>query len=176
MEFKQKKCKNCQKDFKQYTSLQNACSPKCVLELKERKKADQKPKETALDRKLLIMKAQTVFNAYIRERDKNEPCICCGEKLGQNCHAGHFFSVGGHSNVRFNEDNAHAQKASCNTTHRAGMLGDYSERLEKKIGSAHFEVLRAQAYEPKKWETKELEGIIKEFSQKLKDLQTEKGK
>lgn len=174
MEFKAKKCKNCGKDFKQFNSLQNACSPKCASELKEKKKANQPPNKTAMDRKLLVMKAQTAFNAYIRERDKKETCICCGKNLGQNYHCGHFYSVGGHSSVRFDEDNAHAQKADCNTTHRAGMLGDYSERLEQKIGAAQFEVLRAKAYEPKKWEIKDLERIISEYSQKLKDLQTKK--
>ena len=172
MEFKQKKCKNCEKIFKQFNSLQNVCSPKCASEQKAKKEASKKPKEEPKDRKVLMLKAQSVFNAYIRERDKKELCICCGRLLGQNYHAGHFFSAGGHSNVRFDEDNVNAQRAECNTTHRAGMLGDYSERLEQKIGAAQFEVLRANAYEPKKWEIKDLERIISEYSQKLKDLQT----
>jgi hypothetical protein len=174
MESKLKKCKNknCGKEFKQFNSLQNVCGAKCSKELKEQKKANQKPKEPVTDRKILILKAQTVFNAYIRERDKGQPCICCGRPLGKNYHCGHFYSSGGHSNVRFNEDNANGQRADCNTTHRAGMLSDYGQRLEEKIGVAAFEVLRAEAYEPKKWEVKELEAIIKEYSFKLKELQS----
>ena len=173
MESRIRKCKKCGREFKQFNSLQNVCGAKCAKELKDEKKAAKKDTPKT-DRQILILKAQAAFNAFIRERDKGQPCICCGKPLGVNYHCGHFYSSGGHSNVRFNEDNAHGQRAECNTTHRAGMLGEYSERLEKKIGAAAFEVLRADAYEPKKWEVRELEGIIKEYKQKLKELQEER--
>jgi hypothetical protein len=42
MEFKTKKCKNCEKPFKQFNSLQNVCSPRCASEQKARKEKEEK--------------------------------------------------------------------------------------------------------------------------------------
>lgn len=171
MEAKKKKCKECGEMFKQFNSLVNVCGIECKkAQDKKKKEKREKEERPEKNRKLLILKAQRSFNAYIRERDKKEPCICCGKPLGINYHAGHFFSVGGHSNVRFNEDNAHGQRADCNTTHRAGFLDEYAEGLEERIGAAALEVLRVAAYEPKKWSVQELERIEKEYKQKLKEL------
>lgn len=192
MEAKQKKCKECGELFKQFNSLVNVCGIECKKAQDEKKREEKQRRAGKIldgvikyggeavkkveelkkgsDRKLMLLKAQSAFNAYIRERDKKEPCICCGKPLGINYHAGHFFSVGGHSNVRFNEDNAHGQRADCNTTHRAGFLDEYAEGLEERIGAAALEVLRAAAYEPKKWTVQELEKIEKEYKEKLKQL------
>lgn len=171
MEARERKCKECGKQFKQFNSLINVCSPLCKKAQDEKKKSKKvKGRDQENDRKLLILKAQSAFNAYIRERDKKKPCICCGKPLGVNYHAGHFFSVGGHSNVRFNEDNAHGQRAECNTMHRAGFLEEYGEGLERRIGAAALEVLRSEAYEPKKWTVQELEKIEREYKAKLKEI------
>ena len=51
----------------------------------------------------LKLKAQKVFNAYIRKRDEGLPCISCG--TGQPQHAGHYFSAGHNSKLRFEERN-----------------------------------------------------------------------
>jgi hypothetical protein len=45
--------------------------------------------------------------------------------------------------------------------------------LELRIGKVEFEILRAEAYDPKKWEIEELDQIIKEYKQKLKELRDE---
>ena len=69
----------------------------------------------------LTKKAQEVFNKWIRERDKDLGCISCG---GSVDHAGHYFSVGQHSALRFHEDNVHGQCIGCNNF-KHGNLAHY---------------------------------------------------
>lgn len=177
MEIKQKpkKCKNvnCGRIFKPYNSLQKYCGYECANEgEKVRQNARESKKKATGDsiRKSLIELAKLTFNSYIRERDKKEPCICCGKPLGSDYHAGHYYSGGGHAAVLFDEDNVHAQRADCNTGHRAKMLEEYGVRLEAKIGAEMFEWLRAKAYETKRWEVEELQSIIREYKEKRKQL------
>lgn len=175
MEVKQKKCRNpnCEKLFKPFTTTQKFCSAECTREgkkVQENARESKKKDKSEANRKMLFEIARMTFNAYIRERDKRKPCICCGNPLGDSYHAGHFFSGGGHAAVIFDEDNVHAQRADCNTGHRAGMLADYSIMLLGRIGVTNFELLKSKAYETKKWEVSELQLIIREYKQKLKDL------
>lgn len=177
MEIKFRKCQNveCGTLYQSANSLQKCCSAPCE---RKRLKAKQKQKESRTterkrsDRLILMDLAKITFNAFIRERDKKEPCICCGKPLGNDYHAGHCFSGGGHAAVMFDEDNVNAQRASCNTGHAANMLTNYCVRLEEKIGKDAFELLRAKAYEVKKWEVPELQSIIREYKQKLKQLKS----
>ena len=47
----------------------------------------------------LKKECQVVFNAFIRERDKDLPCISCGRKLGLQ--AGHYYPTQGYDGLRF---------------------------------------------------------------------------
>jgi hypothetical protein len=63
--------------------------------------------------------AQQAFNAYIRARDADLPCISCGETNPPDLHGGqwdcgHFKTVGANPELRFEERNAHKQCKSCN--------------------------------------------------------------
>ena len=80
----------------------------------------------------LKKKAIEVFNAWIRERDKEKPCISCG--MARVEQAGHFYSAGHHNALRFNEDNVHGQCVRCNY-YLSGNLNRYRVNLEKKIGA-----------------------------------------
>ena len=86
----------------------------------------------------LKKKAITLFNASIRERDKDLPCISCG-KYNQ-LQAGHFYSAGHHELLRFEEDNVHGQCVKCNYF-LSGNLIKYREGLIKKIGIERVERL-----------------------------------
>ena len=172
-EIKKKGCKVCGKLFKPFKTTDSVCSVQCATELKKAKEKTKETKKQAVEvvsRKMLFDLARMKFNEYIRLRDSKEPCICCGKRLKAGYHAGHFFSGGGHSMVIFNEDNVHAQNADCNTGHRAGMIEDYAVNLEKRIGAHRFELLRAEAYDPKKWDIQSLQSIIREYKQKIKEL------
>jgi hypothetical protein len=58
----------------------------------------------------LLKKTQDVFNAYIRARDRDKGCISCGAEVQE---AGHYFSQGHHSALRFNEINTSGQCTCC---------------------------------------------------------------
>lgn len=79
----------------------------------------------------LKTKAQKSFNSYIRKRDEGQACISCGSRSPS--HAGHFYSAGHYSALRFNEYNCHLQCVRCNYF-LSGNLNQYRINLEKKIG------------------------------------------
>ena len=82
--------------------------------------------------------AVTHFNKFIRNRDKGEACISCGNYT--TLQAGHFFSAGQHPSVKFNEDNCHGQCVHCNY-YKHGNLINYRHNLIEKIGEDRFEKL-----------------------------------
>lgn len=86
----------------------------------------------------LKVRAQTVFNAWVRRRDEGECCISCGEF--KTLEAGHYYSAGHHNNLRFTEDNVHGQCNRCNWRLH-GNLTQYRFGLIKKIGIERVEQL-----------------------------------
>lgn len=78
----------------------------------------------------LKKKAQIKFNAWIRKRDQDKPCISCGARPEQ---AGHFYSAGHYDALRFNEDNTNGQCLRCNY-YLSGNLNAYRINLAKRIG------------------------------------------
>ena len=123
----------------------------------------------------LIKEAQREFNAYIRARDKNQPCICCGRPLGDGdvggaFDAGHYRSTGSASHLRFNEHNCHAQRKQCNR-YGAGRAVDYRIGLVSRIGLAAVETLEA-SNAPHKWTREELIQIRDTYRAKLKALKS----
>lgn len=74
------------------------------------------------------------FNPYIRERDKNEPCISCKTTKDVQYHAGHYMAAGNYSFLRFNEDNVHKQCGKNCNKELHGNLHEYRINLIKKIG------------------------------------------
>ena len=79
----------------------------------------------------LKLKAQNVFNAYIRKRDEGMGCISCGSY--NQIQAGHFYSAGNHNNLRFNIHNVNSQCKKCNYF-LSGNLLEYRKNLIVKIG------------------------------------------
>lgn len=120
---------------------------------------------------------QKVFNEFIRNRDtKNENgkeyfiCISCKNKKGtEHMHAGHYFSVGGHPSVRFDEDNTHGQCDHCNFFLHGNLIA-YTVNLQRKIGGAKFEMLNIKARSRSKLMHFELEYLIEEYKTKIAAL------
>jgi hypothetical protein len=88
---------------------------------------------------------------------------------------GHFKTVGGFPELRFEELNAHKQCKKCNggagnfTRKDASVSKEYRKQLIKKIGLDKVEWLEG-AHEPKKYTCAELKAIELLYKQKLKDL------
>jgi hypothetical protein len=125
----------------------------------------------------LIREAQTEFNSYIRARDRDKPCICCGQPLelsavggGYDC--GHYRSTGSASHLRFHEDNAHAQRKVCNR-YGAGRAVDYRMGLIERIGIERVQALEANN-QVRKWDKDTLLQITATYRAKRKSLETVK--
>lgn len=123
----------------------------------------------------LIKEAQHAFNAYIRARDRDQPCICCGRTLGDGdvggaFDAGHYRSTGSASHLRFSEHNCHAQRKQCNR-YGAGRAVDYRIGLVSRIGLAAVEALESNNT-PHKWTREELIQIRDSYRAKFKALKS----
>ncbi len=189
---RRRRCKICREWFIPKQSFQNWCSPEHGFELSEQrrnkdrekalaklKKENQKKEREAKDklkaRKLAVKplsyftkQAQTAFNAFIRERDKDEPCISCGRFHEGQYHAGHYRTTGANPELRFDEDNCHKQCAPCNN-HLSGNIENYTPRLIEKIGQERFERLMG-SHELPKWKRDDYERIRDHYRVKLKEL------
>lgn len=177
---KETKCKVCGCYFvKTISSTQKVCSPKCAIILSKEQARKKKEKEERAERRERKAKlksrsewlkdAQSVFNKFIRLRDKNEPCISCGKYHTGQYHAGHYRSVGACPELRFCELNVHKQCAPCND-HKSGNIIEYRINLVKKIGVDKVEWLERQDHEPKKYTIEDCKEIIKYYKAKIKEL------
>ena len=110
----------------------------------------------------LLKKAQKVFNAWIRERDKEKGCISCSTGRPQN--AGHFYHAHLYSALRFNEVNCQGQCVPCNLG-KAGNPEGFRQGLLKRYPQSTIDLLDSAARNRvKKWTKWELEAIIREYS------------
>lgn len=148
-----RRCKNdeCREWFHPAFANQWWCSPECGTKIalerrsKEREKAgkaaekkrrreDQRQKDKLKIRKLAlkprsywIKQAQQAVNAFIRERDRDLPCISCGTLTSAQWDAGHYRTTAAAPQLRFDERNIHKQCVVCNQ-HKSGNLVPYPGR------------------------------------------------
>ena len=178
-----KKCKNCSEPFQfRFSTLEKYCwKEECKIvdvmqKIEQRQKLEQKTwniKKKELKQNLMTTSdylkiTQQVFNRFIRLRDKDENCISCNKPCKKE-NAGHYYSQGGHSNVRFSEDNCHLQCEACNTF-LSGNLLNYQIGIKIRIGEARLMELQAIAHLEKKWTKTELIEITKKYKEKCKML------
>jgi hypothetical protein len=119
--------------------------------------------------------AQKIFNAFIRYRDKDKPCIDCGQWHGKSdpltggqWDAGHYRSTGSADHLRYDERNVHKQLKDCNKW-GAGRAVDYRIGLIQRIGIEEVEALEADQTLVK-WTRELLQGIKTKYKAKLKAL------
>lgn len=113
----------------------------------------------------LKAECQMVFNAFIRNRDEDKPCISCGLPK-QYKQAGHYYPTQGYDGLRFDEFNCHGECVGCNCFD-SGHLIAYGENLLNRIGKAEFDSLKKRAFNYKrnghKWSRSEIEDLIKKY-------------
>ena len=120
------------------------------------------------DKKTRMDAAQTAFNAFIRQRDNELPCVSCIRFHQGQWHAGHYRTVGGHFELRFEESNCHRQCSVCNN-HKSGNIADYRIELVRRIGIEKVEWLEGP-HEAKKYTCADLKEIELYYKAKLKEL------
>ena len=186
MKPKPKKCKACKKLFQPFNSMAKACGLDCALVLaragraKMEASAEKAEKEEARkakkefmenDGKRLKALAQKTFNAYIRERDRDEGCISCDKPstwTGGLWHAGHYLTTAAKPQLRFNEFNVNKQCSQCNLF-LSGNVARYKARLCQKIGTDAVEALENDNTKAR-YRAEDYRQIIQTYKQKLKEL------
>ena len=139
----------------------DAATKKARVEHKEAKERIKSRGDHARD-------AQTEFNRFIRLRDSSLPCISCGRHHQGQYHAGHYRTVGGNPELRFDEVNCHKQCSVCNN-HKSGNIVEYRINLVSRIGLSQLEWLEGP-HQAKKYTIEELKAIKIKYKQKCKDL------
>jgi len=169
------RCKNCKQKFEPIRFNMKYCTEvKCLKVFSEEiKEKTWKQKKTKMQNDLKttqdwLKEAQVVFNKFIRLRDIGLVCISCNLPPKKK-NAGHYYSQGGHSNVRFDEDNVHLQCEACNT-HLSGNLLNYQIGIEKRIGAEKLIELQGRAHLEKRWTVEEIKNIIKKYKDLVRDM------
>ena len=167
------RCKNCKQKFEPIRFNMKYCTEtECLRAFSEEIKAKTwKATQTRMKNDLKttqdwLKEAQTHFNHFIRLRDNGLWCVSCGLPPKKK-NAGHYFSSGGHSNVRFDEDNVHLQCEACNT-YLSGNLLNYQIGIQKRIGAQKLLELQERAHTEKRWSVDELKEIIRIYKKKIK--------
>lgn len=174
------RCKICKTKFNAKYFLQKTClNPVCLAEwakqdreLKQ-KKSDKARKEALKSAGDYIKEAQASINKYIRLRDKNKPCVSCGNnrehKIGLSGHrydAGHYRSRGSAGHLRFNLFNIHKQCVKCNREN-SGCVVEYRIELINRIGLDRVERLE-QDNEPRKFTIEYLKRVKSIFNKRFR--------
>jgi hypothetical protein len=187
-----KKCKVCPNRFVPDRLFQTWCSPDCAVVVakaiqKKTRTVEIKAKRESIKRRSKwVAEAQAAFNKFIRERDHDLPCICCGSfgedenwLKGGKWDAGHWKSVGAHPELRFEEDNCHKQLKSCNAGSskyaRKGrtVAAGYDAGILAKIGQARVDWLSGP-HEPKNYTIEELKEIKTKYARMVRELKKQR--
>jgi hypothetical protein len=180
---KPRKCRVCGVVFERQRSMQAVCSPACAAEHARKLSAQKAARAKRDDRKSLrqalekaktrgthLKELQAAFNAFIRARDANEPCISCDRPAtwdGQ-WHASHYRSVGSTPELRFNEFNVHRSCSICNNF-LSGNIGSYRPRLIAKIGLERVEWLEGN-HPPQKLTLAEIQELKAHYRAKVREM------
>lgn len=174
------KCKICKKEFEKRSPQHVVCcySPCGVIYMseiteKKRKKAWNKEKKELKEkfnykkRSDYLQDLVTIFNKYIRLRDKDEPCISCRRFNCKDWAAGHYYPTN-YSFLRFNEDNVNKQcNTHCNCNLR-GNLHEYRIHLINKIGLERVLYLDENRHNKIELSIDEIKEKIEFYKQKIK--------
>jgi hypothetical protein len=172
-------CRICEKPFKRANTLQAVCGVACarkvpLLAKKAARTVEKQRREALKTRSDWLKEAQKAFNAYIRLRDQDKPCICCGSwgsdagSRGGDWDAGHYRSTGSAPHMRFDEANCHRQLKQCNR-YGAGRAVDYRIGMIWRVGYAELERVEADQT-LRKWTAEELRAIRDTYRAKAREL------
>lgn len=160
------------------------CSVKCSMEKTKRDGIERatrpyrkKPSKSSNERSHQLELTQGVFNAWIRWRDRDKPCISSGAMTAVQWDAGHYIPRGaakGGSLLRFDEANVQKQCSDDNNFRGGGLIPSYRVELIKRIGIAEVKRLESTSG-TKKWGIDELKSMRAMYRKRLRDEQREAG-
>lgn len=140
-------------------SILKATKPRIDLEIAKNTRKEQNTLKS------LLINVRMQLHSYIRERDKQKPCISCGGQWNDTFQAGHFYKAELYSNLKFDKDNIHGQCQGCNLFNDGNESG-FRVGLINRYGKEFLDSLDVKAQEYKKesfkWDIEELKRIKKE--------------
>lgn len=158
---RERKCRVCRKKYRPARNGQFVCGYKCAAQLaqmasaKKNRQAERANHKAAKERlktkPQLKAEAQKDLNAYIRERDRFQPCISCGQPAISTMNywdAGHYRSVGAAPHIRFYTLNIHKQCKRCNRD-LDGNIVEYRKGLLDRLGVDQVERIEAMQHDHK---------------------------
>ena len=181
-----KTCKNpaCGISFPPQRLGQKVCSPKCGLAIKDVNQEKARKSLAQIERREIKVRkeklksradhlkdTQIAFNAWVRARDAELPCISCGRHHQGKYDAGHYRTVGSNPALRFEPLNCHRQCSPCNTQ-LSGNIVNYRIELVKRIGAEAVDWLEGP-HEAKKYTVDELKAMTAEYRAKTRELKKE---
>ncbi|MCP8351677.1 recombination protein NinG, partial [Pseudomonas sp. FBF18] len=125
-------------------------------------------KEKLKSRGDYMREAQQAFNAWVRLRDADQPCISCGRHHQGKYDAGHYRTTAACPELRFDPLNVHKQCSPCNTQ-LSGNIVEYRLELIRRIGQERVDWIEGP-HEAKRYTIEDLKAIKALYRQKLKDL------
>lgn len=168
------RCRTCKQPTDQRFGLTYACSVEHALQFvnaqaaKREKARHQQRKADLKTLPQLVKEAQAAFNAYIRGRDADLPCISCGVFGPRKWDAGHYLSTGSHPELRFDESNCHKQCVHCNQ-HKSGNQAMFRIGLLMRLGETEVSRLEGPQ-EPLKLTREQAIEIKQTYRVKLREL------
>ena len=126
------------------------------------------------ERAKVVERLDKVFSEFIRRRTADDRgfvrCYTCGAtKHWKEMHAGHFQSRSKYA-TRWNETNVQVQCVSCNIF-KAGEQFKFGIHLDQEHGEGTAEEMMYLANQSGKFTIMELRDMVKEFQQKLRELE-----
>ena len=180
---KPKTCRNaaCSIKFIPQRLGQAVCSPACALATKDVNQQKARKSLAQVERREIkarkeklksradhIKDTQIAFNAWVRARDAELPCVSCGRHHQGKYDAGHYRTVGGNPALRFEPLNCHRQCSPCNSQ-LSGNIVKYRIELVKRIGIERVDWLEGP-HEPKKYTVEQLKAMTAEYRAKTREL------
>lgn len=145
-------------------------------EAKENRRSWNKEKLETKDRLKTLSdyerEAKKSFQKWVRLRDKDLPCISCGNSRTTDWAGGHYFSAGMYSGLMFDERNCHKQ---CNTycnKNLSGNLLEYRKGLIARFGLEFVDKLESESDSKRNYKFTKQELIAKklQYDIKIKEL------
>lgn len=180
---KTKKCACCGSEFSPYLSTDKACSPSCARALEKLKtRAKKAPEKSSKAKKKkrdtvakLSEKAAVLLQKLVRLKASDDngicECVTCGKRDHyKKMQGGHFIqrTVG---NTKLMEENIHPQCPYCNQHGMKTATGvlDYRRFMVEMYGESFVQELEQAKHKPHKWNRLELEDMIVELKQRVKE-------
>ena len=177
-----RRCTECKEMFSPIRyglRITKQCGKECMKVFADKVKEKEFNKETRAMKKAMndkdpsfwSDKAQAICNKYILLRDKDKPCISCGNTNNVKYDAGHYLSRGHSAALRFNEFNIHKQCSAYCNVNNSGQSIRYRQALVKLYGEE--KVLWLEGYhEMPRYRIEDYKRIYEEFKLKIKEIKS----